>query len=433
MNDKLPQKTDGNESNQCAVLVGVNCPLLGKDDATYETLDELEELLHTAGGVCVGKVLQSRQSPDTRTLIGSGKIAEIKEFAINNDAELIIFDNELSPSQFKAIEDDTGMVVLDRSGLILDIFASRARSAEGKLQVELAQYKYLLPRLAGLGGQLSRLGGGIGTRGPGETKLESDRRHIRRRISKLESELSDLRRLRAGQRKRRKSLEIPMVSIVGYTNAGKSTLLNTLTNSSIQANDRLFDTLDTTIRRLKVSDTLEVLVSDTVGFINKLPHNLIEAFKATLEELEYADVLLHVIDISNPRWKEQAEVTETLISELAGEDVKCINVLNKCDKTYIDINPSGGDTVMISARNGEGIDTLLKMIEKLLDNGTRKARFIFPYSESGRLDILYRDAKVLSVDYTDEGINVQAICDKRTLGWAKEYLYLDTVDDKITE
>ncbi|NLD86749.1 MAG: GTPase HflX, partial [Clostridiales bacterium] len=323
-----------------------------------------------------------------------------------------------------------GLTVLDRSGLILDIFASRARSAEGKLQVELAQYKYLLPRLSGLGNQLSRLGGGIGTRGPGETKLESDRRHIRRRISRLEAELADLRKVRTRQRNRRKSLEIPLVSIVGYTNTGKSTLLNTLTGSAIEANDRLFDTLDTTIRKLKVSDTLEVLLSDTVGFIHKLPHNLIEAFKATLEELEYADLLLHVIDISNPAWKDQAEVTEKLIFELAGEDVKVINLFNKCDKTYIETKPSGRDTVLISAKTGEGIEDLLKAIEELLDNGTRKAKFLFPYSESGRLDILYRDAKVLCVDYKDEGINVSAVCDKRTLGWAKEYLYIETSDEE---
>lgn len=422
--------TEEKDKRQSAVLVGLNCQLLGEDDASYETLDELEELLTTAGGICVGKILQSRPSPDTRTLIGAGKLMEIAEIAKTNDSDMLIFDNELSPSQFKAIEADTGLTVLDRSGLILDIFASRARSAEGKLQVELAQYKYLLPRLSGLGNQLSRLGGGIGTRGPGETKLESDRRHIRRRISRLEAELADLRKVRTRQRNRRKSLEIPLVSIVGYTNTGKSTLLNTLTGSAIEANDRLFDTLDTTIRKLKVSDTLEVLLSDTVGFIHKLPHNLIEAFKATLEELEYADLLLHVIDISNPAWKDQAEVTEKLIFELAGEDVKVINLFNKCDKTYIETKPSGRDTVLISAKTGEGIEDLLKAIEELLDNGTRKAKFLFPYSESGRLDILYRDAKVLCVDYKDEGINVSAVCDKRTLGWAKEYLYIETSDEE---
>ncbi|MDY4483445.1 MAG: GTPase HflX, partial [Butyricicoccus porcorum] len=279
-----------------AVLVGLHASVFtAEEDATWETLDELEALLETAGGECVAKLLQTRNAPEARTFIGEGKLQELTELARDNDATLIVFDNELSPSQMRVLEEATGRPVLDRSALILDIFAQRARTGEGKLQVELAQYQYILPRLSGMGKTMSRLGGGIGTRGPGESKLESDRRHIRRRIDRLRRDLEDVRRVRAVQRRQRKKAELPLVAIVGYTNAGKSTLLNTLTDAGIEANDRLFDTLDPTTRKLRISDTQEILLSDTVGFIRKLPHHLVSAFKATLEEVAYADLLLHVV------------------------------------------------------------------------------------------------------------------------------------------
>lgn len=408
---------------EIAILAGVQSPVFtSAEDANYDTLDELEELLKTAGGVSAAKVLQNRPTPDPRTLMGEGKLKEIAALAEEYEATLLIFDNELTPSQFKNIEELTGMTVLDRSGLILDIFASRAQSNEGKLQVELAQYKYLLPRLIGLGNTLSRLGGGIGTRGPGESKLESDRRHIRRRITKLESDLKEVRQVRALQRKRRKDIEIPIAAIVGYTNAGKSTLLNALTDSTIHAENRLFDTLDTTVRRLTLSDTSEILISDTVGFINKLPHHLIEAFKATLEELEYADVLLHVIDLSNPMWMEQSEVVDGLIRELNAESKPVIRVYNKADKANLSFYQKEENSVLISALTGEGLDALKQKIEQVLSKGLYDTKILLPYSESGRLDILYRDAKVTRVEYTDAGIEVDAVCDDRTYGWVRSYV-----------
>ena len=267
-----------------AILVGLSADCFRpEENATDESLDELEALLETAGGICEAKVLQNRHTPDPHSFIGEGKAQEVRTLLESTGATLVVFDNDLSPSQIRALEELTDATVLDRSALILDIFAQRAKTAEGRLQVELAQYQYLLPKLSGMGTSMSRLGGGIGTRGPGETKLETDRRHIRERITRLQAELDEVRRVRATQRERRVKNSMPVVALVGYTNAGKSTLLNALTGAGIPANDRLFDTLDTTTRRLKVSDHLEILLSDTVGFIAKLPHHLIEAFQATLE------------------------------------------------------------------------------------------------------------------------------------------------------
>lgn len=343
-----------------AVLVGLDAFSLPKEDnATEASMEELAALLETAGGESVGMVLQSKDSPDPRTFIGEGKVAEVKELVHAMDADMVIFDNALSPSQQRALSDDLGVAVLDRSALILDIFAQRARTREGRLQVELAQYKYLLPRLTGMWGHLVRqnAAGGkspIGTRGPGETQLETDRRHIRRKITKLEAELKEVRRVRATQRDRRIKNEVPVVAIVGYTNAGKSTLLNKLTGSDIPANNRLFDTLDTTTRTLEISDTCTVLLSDTVGFISKLPHHLVEAFKATLEELSFADLLLHVIDTSNEEWKDQAEVVDQLIRELGADHTPRLEVFNKCDCLHGDIRPHGENIVTISARTGRG-------------------------------------------------------------------------------
>ena len=356
-----------------AILVGLNAPSLTREEnATEETLEELAALLDTAGGTCLGTVLQNRPNPEPRTFIGEGKTAEIKELVGTLGADIVIFDNPLSPSQQRVLTEELGVTVMDRAALILDIFAKRARTSEGRLQVELAQYKYLLPRLTGMWKHLERQEGAIGTRGPGETQLESDRRHIHRKIAKLEDELKDVRRVRATQRERREKNEVPVVAIVGYTNAGKSTLLNALTGADIPANNRLFDTLDTTTRMLEISDTCTVLISDTVGFISKLPHQLVDAFKATLEELTFADLLLHVIDTSDPLWREQADVVDRLILELGAAETPRLEVFNKCDLAPAEILPHGEDIVSISARTGAGLPQLLEAIGRRLDTGARR-------------------------------------------------------------
>ena len=407
---------DTTEKRNRAVLVGLDAFSLPREEnATEETMEELAALLETAGGRTVGVVTQSKDSPDPRTFIGEGKVAEVKELVRALDANMVVFDNALSPSQQRALTEDLGVAVLDRSALILDIFAQRARTREGRLQVELAQYKYLLPRLLGMWKHLERQEGAIGTRGPGETQLESDRRHIRKKISKLEGDLKEVRRVRATQRERRIKNEVPVVAIVGYTNAGKSTLLNHLTGAEIPANDRLFDTLDTTTRTLEISDTCTVLLSDTVGFIRKLPHHLVEAFKATLEELEYADLLLHVIDASNPQWREQAQVVDQLIHELGADQTPRIEVFNKCDLWTGDIRPHGEGIVSISARTGEGVPELLAAIGKRLDNGARRVTIHLPYDRGGLLEKLYRDAKVENVEY-GETIDVVAVCPPKVIG-----------------
>ena len=404
------------------VLVGLNSPVLKKEEnADEDTMEELSALVETAGGETVGMVLQNRPSPDPRTFIGEGKVAEVQLYCENTGATMVIFDNDLSPSQMRVLTELLGVQVLDRCGLILDIFAQRAKTKEGRLQVELAQYQYLLPRLTGMWTHLERQAGTsgkgpIGSKGPGETQLETDRRHIRRKIDKLREDLEEVRRVRATQRQRRQKNEIPVVAIVGYTNAGKSTLLNHLTGAGIPANDRLFDTLDTTSRLLTVSDTLDVVISDTVGFIRKLPHQLVEAFKATLEELEYADLLLHVIDVSNPEWQQQAAVVENLIRELGAGELPRIDVFNKSDRLPAgEIMPHGEDICSISARTGEGVDKLLEMIASRLDSGSRRVELHIPYDKGGLLDQLYREAKVENVEY-GETIAVTAVCTPKVLG-----------------
>ena len=379
--------------------------------------------------------MQSRPTPDPRSFIGDGKVREMKELIAMNDCDLAVFDNELTPSQMRVLSEELGVKVLDRSGLILDIFAQRAQTREGQLQVELAQYKYLLPRLTGMWTHLVRqtASGGsspIGTRGPGETQLETDRRHIRRKIQKLEEELAAVRKVRSTQRRRREKNDMPVIALVGYTNAGKSTLLNCLTGSDIPANDRLFDTLDTTTRRLRLDETQEVLLSDTVGFIRKLPTHLIEAFKATLEELSYADVLLHVIDISNPEWEAQARVVDGLISQLGASETPCLRVFNKCD-AYIGILPHGDDIVCISARSGEGADALVSKLLEMLDRGKKQVRLEIPYSDAGIVDLLKREAAVLSMEYTDTGITAEAIVTPDVLGRVKKYIpgYVEPKED----
>ena len=406
-----------------AVLVGLNAACFTKEKtATDQSLEELEALLETAGGFCTGKVLQNRATPDSHSFIGEGKAVEVKLLAEATQSTMIIFDNELSPGNIRALEEITGLTVLDRSALILDIFAQRAKTREGRLQVELAHYQYLLPRLSGMGHSLSRQGGGIGTRGPGETKLESDRRHIRERISRLQQELEQVRQVRSVQRQHRMKNSVPVVAIVGYTNAGKSTLLNQLTDAGIPANNRLFDTLDTTSRQLTVSDNLDVVISDTVGFISKLPHHLVDAFRATLEELEYADLLLHVIDSADPDREAHIEVVDSLITKLAKPGTKVLRCYNKADLVPATDIPVGEDVVKMSARHGIGMDELLRAIEKALGQSRHEVTLTLPYSQGGLLDTLHKNAKVNAVDYTGEGIVVDTVLDDILYGRLKDYI-----------
>ncbi|MCR5664047.1 MAG: GTPase HflX [Oscillospiraceae bacterium] len=418
---------DTTQKRERAVLAGLNAASMEEAERSTEvSMDELAALVDTAGGDTVAIVMQSRPTPDPRSFIGDGKVRELKELIRDNDCDLAVFDNELTPSQLRVLGEELGVRVLDRSGLILDIFAQRARTREGQLQVELAQYKYLLPRLTGMWTHLVRqtaAGGSspIGTRGPGETQLETDRRHIRRKIQKLEEELAAVRKVRSTQRRRREKNAMPVVALVGYTNAGKSTLLNALTGSDIPANDRLFDTLDTTTRRLRIDETQEVLLSDTVGFIRKLPTHLVEAFKATLEELSYADVLLHVIDLSNPEWEEQAAVVDALIRRLGAEKTPCLRVYNKCDR-YFGILPHGEDAVCLSAKTGEGTDALVRRLAEMLDKGKRRVTLKLPYAAAGLVDTLKREGAVLSLAYTDEGVDCEAVVDPELYGRVRAYI-----------
>lgn len=419
-----------------AVLVGLSAASMAEGERSSEvSMEELAALVETAGGECIAMLMQQRPTPDPRSFIGDGKVKELKELIERNDCDLAVFDNELSPSQMRVLGEELGVKVLDRSGLILDIFAQRAQTREGQLQVELAQYKYLLPRLTGMWTHLVRqtASGGsspIGTRGPGETQLETDRRHIRRKIQKLEESLAAVRKVRSTQRRRREKNALPVVALVGYTNAGKSTLLNCLTGSDIPANDRLFDTLDTTTRRLRINETQEVLLSDTVGFIRKLPTHLIEAFKATLEELCYADILLHVIDISNPEWETQAAIVDALIRQLGAESTPCIRVFNKCD-AYFGILPHGENIVCLSAKSGEGAAELVRLLSDMLDRGKRHVHLLLPYASAGVVDMLKREAVVLHMEYTDTGIALEAIVTPDIFGRVKAFIpgYTETKED----
>ena len=417
---ELNEKT---KTQDRAVLVGLNADCFTKEQtATDETLEELEALLETAGGFCTAKVLQNRYTPDAHSFIGEGKAQEVRMLAEATESTMVIFDNELSPGNIRALEEIIGVPVLDRSALILDIFAQRAKTREGRLQVELAQNKYLLPRLSGMGTSLSRQGGGIGTRGPGETKLETDRRIIRERINRLEAELEQVRQVRGVQRERRIKNSIPVVAIVGYTNAGKSTLLNKLTGAGIPANNRLFDTLDTTSRQLTVSDNLDVVLSDTVGFIAKLPHHLVNAFHATLEELEYADLLLHVIDSADPNREEHIAVVDKLIAQLAKPGTPVLRCYNKSDLVSPEDIPTGDDVVAISAANGTGCAALLAAIERALERARHHVMLCLPYSMGGQVETLHDNAQVLRVDYTADGIEIETVLNDILYGRLRDYV-----------
>ncbi|HBT49554.1 MAG: GTPase HflX [Caldanaerobacter subterraneus] len=372
-----------------------------------ETLNELKELAVTAGAEVIGILTQKKKGINKAHYIGKGKLEELKMFVENQQADLVIVNDELTGTQIKNLEDALGVKIVDRTNLILDIFAKRARSKEGMLQVELAQLKYRLPRLVGLGGQLSRLGGGIGTRGPGETKLEVDRRHIRNRIKAIEEKLEELEKHRNLQRQRRKKNQIPVVAIVGYTNAGKSTLLNALTGADAYVEDKLFATLDPTARKLVLPSGREVILTDTVGFIRKLPHDLVEAFKSTLEEVKYADLLLHVIDVTSPDMDEKIKVVEKVLSDLGAIETPRINVYNKID--LLEIVPSGNNRdIYISAKNKIGLDRLLEAIERELFKETEVVSFLFPYEKTREYNYLKERGKVIEEDFDEKGISVKA-------------------------
>ena len=401
-----------------AVLITVDT---GEFDAEL-SLKELEELAHTAGAEVVGQVMQKRPSPDTATYIGSGRLAELTAELEALGADLLIFDCELTANQTRNIENITDVRAIDRTTLILDIFAQRALSAEGRIQVELAQQKYRLAHLAGKGISMSRLGGGIGTRGPGESKLETDRRHIRRRIELLEDDLKEIRRRRDLIRKRRKKDSVLTAAVVGYTNVGKSTLLNALTDAGVLAENKLFATLDITSRSIELPDGRSVLLTDTVGLIRRLPHHLVEAFKSTLEEAANADIILNVIDISSDDAYGQAQVTNELLSELGCDDIPKINVLNKCDKQPGWENiPEDSTTVKISAKEQTGFDRLLEVIAANLPEQAVRGSFVIPYDKGSLLNTIRADGKIFSEEYTEKGTLIDALVDKKVYYLVEEY------------
>ena len=418
-----------------AVLVGIV-----RDRETQESvdksLDELEGLLSTAGGECVARLTQNKDTPDVRTVIGSGKAAELAYLCACNDVSLVVFDCELSPSQIRNVEDIVGdkVRVIDRSMLILDIFALHAVTGEGKLQVELAQLKYSAPRLTGHGTELSRLGGGIGTRGPGESRLEMDRRHMSRRIHALETQIAEMEKNRRTMRVARERSGIPEVAIVGYTNAGKSTLLNALTNAGILAEDKLFATLDPTTRKYTLPSGEEILLTDTVGFINKLPHHLISAFRSTLEAVCYADILLILTDASDERFREQLAVTEQLLAELGASDKPILYVFNKCDRGMaehgrIGVSAANENIAYISALTGQGVAQMIEKFDAIVTSGKRRVTYVIPNREAGELNTLYRLATVESVEYGADAITAVALADARARGTMRRF----AVDDEVEQ
>lgn len=400
--------------------------LVSVDTGDYDaesSLKELYELSESAGAIPIASIVQKRDKPNTATCVGSGRLEEIKEYCINNDIDIIIFDCELSPVQIKNLENYTNTRVIDRTMLILDIFALRAKSKEGKLQVELAQLKYMMPRLTGKGIELSRLGGGIGTRGPGETKLETDKRHIRRRMETLKAQLEDLEKHRYQIRKRRKKDGIITAAIVGYTNAGKSTLMNKLTEAGVLVKDQLFATLDPTSRALKLPSGVSVMLIDTVGLVRRLPHHLIEAFKSTLEEASLADIILNVCDASNEEARLHLDVTKRLLSDLGCENHPIIPVMNKCDlvPNILDI-PNISNVVRISAKTGEGIDNLLKAIEDNLPVKIKEVNLLIPFSKAGIAAKIREEGTIINEEFTESGLKINALLDDRTYDKVKDFI-----------
>ena len=388
------------------------------------SLDELERLLDTAGASAVARVIQIKDSYDPRTCIGRGKVLEVKELKESTDCEMVVFDFELSPMQIRNLENDIGdVVVIDRSMLILDIFALHAKSGEGKLQVELAQLKYTAPRLVGKGIELSRQGGGIGTRGPGETKLETDKRHLREKLSNLEARLSELEANRSVMRAQRDRSGLTKIAVVGYTNAGKSTLLNKLTGADVLSEDKLFATLDPTTRKMELTSGENVLITDTVGFIRKLPHHLIKAFKSTLDEVRYADILMIVADMSDSEMQEQLTVTEEIVEELGASDKPRVYVYNKCDRCEAEPKIlDDKNSVVISAKLGLGVELLTQVIERIIKQSKRDCKLLLPYSKQSLLSDIYDEYSVKSVEYLDGGISVEATLDERGVGLYRNYL-----------
>ncbi len=389
-----------------------------------QSLDELEELVDTAGGQVVARVVQKRHSYDSASCIGAGRLEEIAELCSQLAVDRIVFDCELTATQIRNIENVCGVFTIDRTMLILDIFAQRAKTREGRLQVEIAQNKYRLPRLAGMGTDLSRLGGGIGTRGPGESKLETDKRHIRSRIEKLSRELEKTTQHRDMLRKRRKKDNVRVAAIVGYTNVGKSTLLNTLTKAGVLAENKLFATLETTSRAITLPDGREVVLVDTVGLIRRLPHHLVEAFRSTLEEAANADVIIHVCDASAQDCQEQITVTNQLLGELGCAGIPVVTALNKCDKVpYIDsLDISHSEnTVKMSAKNGTGIDELLAAVQNALPRSSVRCKLLLPFDKAGLLNAIRKDGKVFSEEYTEKGVLADALVDAKVYHLVQGY------------
>jgi len=403
---------------QRAVLIGVD---LGEYDMEA-SLEELESLARSAGADVVGSMTQSRDAYDSATCIGSGRLAEAAEFIANTEANLVIFDCELSATQMRNIEEEVGVAVIDRTMLILDIFARRAVSAEGKLQVELAQQQYRLPRLMGLGGALSRLGGGIGTRGPGETQLETDRRHIRRRITSLKEKLAELEKRRELTRKSRRKDGMLVVAVVGYTNAGKSTLHDALTGSGVMAADMLFATLDPTTRALDLPDGRMALLVDTVGLISRLPHHLVEAFASTLEEAAYADLILHVCDAADgENFRKCYDVTRQVLAEIGAQEIPCLTVLNKCDAAPFLPMREAEDVIAVSALRGIGLDKLRTAIARALPETARRMQLLIPYDQQPLLARIRENGKIFSEEYEAEGVRVDALVDIRLIKAASPF------------